>query len=1706
MSRLLERSWWEAAELRSSRQPRPLTILAALTVASGIFGSWPAAVADEASSRPGHEQRAPVSPRTSGASHQPLGSANAKYEKTFAAGRELIFSNGFEAGNYFSWSRAFIGSADATPPELDILSPPRVLYNDPSPPLEFSFSDSGDGIAPGSFSVVLDGADLTGSCTVTASTASCPNPSLTPGAHPLVVTVWDLAGNRQREELEVHLVEDTAPPELSITDPVFEILYRPQIEIGAGFLDFESGIVRDSVRIFLNGTDLTSTCALSFTSARCDPVTLTPGPHEVQAEVEDAAGNRATVAHVFTLVDDVTPPSLTISRPENRTYVNDSPRLVRFEYLDTESGVDPEAAVVILDGVDVTTTCRRGSTSGSCPLESLPDGEHLVEVRVVDYQGNQVQTTVPFRTATNAGPPVVTFLEPAQGEILTATPVTIRARVVDDNVLDSVFLNGDPVTLVGDELSVSLDRPNGAAQYELWAFDEFGRRGSETVNFEVDIKPPTLNVREPRDGTIINQAQVLVRGTTSDSNGPPVVTVAGNAVPVDGVWFETLVDLSPGENVLVVTTTDQVGHSQQTSVTVTRVDPPKVAVTSPLPDTLVLGSTVSVLGSISDPAATVTVNGVPAAVTGESFEAIDVPLAEGATVLTTEAVSGSGLISTASVTVLRDIVPPRLTVYSPETHSTVSTASVAVSGLVNDIVPGTVTGADVTVTVNGLPAAVANRSFLATEVPLSSGSNPLEVEATDASGNITRRQLFVTRDDQPGARVERFSGDAQQSSVRTALPEELKVRVTDDDGLGQVGQHVIFEVVRNDGHFPGGLRRVSRVTDEQGEASVAFTLGGRAGAGLPIVQARAPELSQAVTFVATSTPGAPAHLIADAGNNQVGITEQPLAESLVATVTDEDFNRLAGVPVRFVVAEGGGSFNNGSADLTLMTDESGRAIVVLTLGAHDGLANNVVEVTLPESPEVPAAGFFASGRAAGLPEDTIISGVVLDNTDEAVPGVTVSLSGTSLTTQTDASGYFELTDAPVGIVHLLVDGSTTSRPGTWPVLDFVLMSVPGRTNRLPSPIYLLPFDVDRGLPVSEVDGGILEIPEIPGLSLLVEPGSVTFPDGGRSGTVSVTAVHSDKVPMPPNFAQQPRLILTIQPAGAVFDPPARLTLPNTDSLSPGAVTELYSFDHDLGRFVSIGPATVTEDGSAVVSNPGVGILKAGWHCGGNPAPTGTPHDCPVCKKCSGIRCVPALECLLPQAQREALGLSGDSLDCDCDNLNPCLAITCNGAGECIEDEEGPDKEVRSVELTVEGEKDYEGEYDPSEDLLFVIQVDAKNCIPEVKVNFDDGISQSASQIEPGIYAISHGYIREGQYTVKAEAYCPECQEQEKQMDSATVDLYKVAIKLEAGETVISEDGKYTEDTPIIATAVRRRDGSTIESFAGVVGIQEISPTPIYSQNISYGAGLSTSIQIIKGGVGESIARSLAESQNGAPPDKAILEVTSHPPYDPEPLTILQWIQRDNLDPGRSREGKFNFDWFEARVRDLYEAAAGDLATISAAAMEYEQSDVFTGDSLREAETDHFPGGTSLVRINPLAPGFRVEKGEQAFTCNIQYTTGLVGAVYHEWRHAYQWSLVHQDIGIDDGGPGASNSDDGDQLVDVVPVAPSQYLLDTREERPVCNIDTNPPARESQTQNGDSIFDTNKDPDWTRYVVEMDAYEFEASHNAGQPGLAGGARE
>jgi hypothetical protein len=653
---------------------------------------------------------------------------------------------------------------------------------------------------------------------------------------------------------------------------------------------------------------------------------------------------------------------------------------------------------------------------------------------------------------------------------------------------------------------------------------------------------------------------------------------------------------------------------------------------------------VTVTGAVGDPAAQVQVNGINAPVSSGQF-AIPVPLVEGLNTLTAVATNSNGSITTATVQVTLDTTPPHVTITSPADATMTTAASVTVTGIANDVVVGTVNSQDVQVTVNGVAAQVSNRTFSALNIPLTVGSNTVQAAARDRAGNGTTTSVTVTRllPSQPPApaigqgvvvdSLAAVSGNNQAGVIGRSLGAPIVVALTDPSSNPVANQTVVFKVTGNNGTLSataGGAASsaVALTTGANGQAQAFWTLGQRSGAGSNTVEVSSALAFGAVDFVATSTTSTPALIVVDSGNDQTGVLGQPLPFPFVADVVDAGHNRVPNVSVTFTVKSGGGNFG-GQPSETVTSDGNGRAIVVLTLGTQPGNSNNVVQASFSGSTSFPAA-FAASAVTPGDPVSTAISGVVLDNSGNPIPGVTIRLFQTNqgnsnnlpqqigTPVQTGANGTFLIQPASIGFFKLMADGTTA---GNFPTLEYDITTVAGANNTVGMPIYLPALDTTNQLCVDATRGGTLTLPQVPGFALNVLPGAATFPGGSKTGCVSVTPVNGDKVPMAPGFGQQPRFIVTIQPVGTTFNPPAALTLPNVDGLAPQSVTEMYSYDHDLGMFVAIGTGTVSNDGSAIVSNPGVGVLKAGWHCGGNPAANGTVADCPTCQICQNDSCV-----------------------------------------------------------------------------------------------------------------------------------------------------------------------------------------------------------------------------------------------------------------------------------------------------------------------------------------------------------------------------------------------------------------------------------------------------------------------------------------------------
>lgn len=649
---------------------------------------------------------------------------------------------------------------------------------------------------------------------------------------------------------------------------------------------------------------------------------------------------------------------------------------------------------------------------------------------------------------------------------------------------------------------------------------------------------------------------------------------------------------------------------------ITQVQALILKITSPA-TLLTVGSTPqTVKGTVSDPAAQVTLNGAPVTNSNGNFQA-DVTLDEGHNTVTARAIDAEGQDVTDAISLSLDMTPPYLTVESPKDGDTVRTDKIAVSGLINDIVRGTVAEGQAHVTVNGKAAGISNRSYLAEDITLTEGDNILKIDAADNVGNTSSISIKVKYSPVAPQHIELLSGQDQAAKINTALAEPLKVKLLDDKNQPVADKPVIFRVTQGDGVVGAGTQDQGQgtlvQTDAQGVAATPFKLGTRAGTGNQRVRATAVGFDGEALFYASATVGAGNKVTVNSGNNQRGAISQPLPQPFVVAVVDEGANVVPGAQIEFKVTQGSGKFQNGQASIISQTDSDGRATAEMTLGSEEGLDVHRATATLVGTELY--AGFTASALKTGAAGQTSISGVVLDNQDNPLPKVTVRVDGTTREAQTDAQGQFKITEAPVGSVRLIADGSTTTAEGEWPTLAFNLVTIAGADNPLAAPIYLVKLDTINAKQVGDQDV-TLTLPDVPGFALEVKAGSVTFPDGKKTGRLSVTPVNASKIPMSPPNGMQPQFIVTIQPVGAKFDPPARLSLPNVDGHKPGAQVEMYSYDHDLEEFVSIGLGTVNADGSVIKSNQGVGVIKAGWHCGSQPGGSGCAYNA-ECQKCTG---------------------------------------------------------------------------------------------------------------------------------------------------------------------------------------------------------------------------------------------------------------------------------------------------------------------------------------------------------------------------------------------------------------------------------------------------------------------------------------------------------
>ncbi len=259
---------------------------------------------------------------------------------------------------------------------------------------------------------------------------------------------------------------------------------------------------------------------------------------------------------------------------------------------------------------------------------------------------------------------------------------------------------------------------------------------------------------------------------------------------------------------------------------------------------------------------------------------------------------------------------------------------------------------------------------------------------------------------------------------------------------------------------------------------------------------------------------------------------------------------------------------------------------------------------------------------------TDVSGFVRDSlSGDPIEGVTLRIDGfPEADVVSDASGRFEIVDAPAPEFFVHIDGTTALSPpagSVYPNVGKRFESAPGRS--IPLSHHGIPFDIFLP-PVATADAVALDPGEttqvgfgaagrstlssmFPGVDpamfeevvVSIAPGAARDDFGVAATTATVVPVPPDRLPGPLPEGLNPSLVISIQTPGATnFDVPAAVRFPNVDGLPPGSKATLWSFDHDAGAWHPTGNMTVSADGMYLETDPGVGVLAPGWHSSSPP--------------------------------------------------------------------------------------------------------------------------------------------------------------------------------------------------------------------------------------------------------------------------------------------------------------------------------------------------------------------------------------------------------------------------------------------------------------------------------------------------------------------------
>jgi hypothetical protein len=271
------------------------------------------------------------------------------------------------------------------------------------------------------------------------------------------------------------------------------------------------------------------------------------------------------------------------------------------------------------------------------------------------------------------------------------------------------------------------------------------------------------------------------------------------------------------------------------------------------------------------------------------------------------------------------------------------------------------------------------------------------------------------------------------------------------------------------------------------------------------------------------------------------------------------------------------------------------------------------------------------------PGQTVLIGQVLDENERPIPGVSIKLGGSTITTlgTTDAAGNFLVTLSVAGSQVFLVDGSTANTGSiSYPTIPVTVNIQAGLVNTLGFTPHLHAQPPTQALPVAPAVATPITFANVPDFQVTIPAGvQIIGWDGQPNTQIGVRPVPLDRLAIPPPPSGVETTVVYMfsfgKVGGGTPTQPIPVTVPNTIGAYPGQQVELWFFNEAPdgtapNQWELFGLGTVSTDGTRIVSNPGVGIPR--FCCGAlevrrplpppdtpaaETAPEPSPEQCPT---------------------------------------------------------------------------------------------------------------------------------------------------------------------------------------------------------------------------------------------------------------------------------------------------------------------------------------------------------------------------------------------------------------------------------------------------------------------------------------------------------------